>query len=104
MPADIDTMSGIGPDTPLRLKEAIRIKFPTGNITVAGLRSEARRGRLEIFAIANKDYTTLKALDEMIEACRRQSALDSNPGRPAGRSSASEIERAKASLAAMEAR
>ncbi len=62
----------IEPDTPLRLEEAIRIKFPTGNMTVSGLRKEARRGTLRVFKIANKQFTTLKAVEEMIEACREK--------------------------------
>ena len=44
MPVDHEI---IGPDTPLRLEDAVRRAFPAGGITVAGLRKEAARGRLK---------------------------------------------------------
>ena len=58
------------PDTPLRLKDAARIGFPGGGMTVTGLRGEAKRGRLLIWRIAGKDYTSLSEIRKMLEQCR----------------------------------
>jgi hypothetical protein len=57
-------------DEPLRLKDAVRYGFPRGGMTVSGLRREARAGRLVIEKIANKDFTTLRAIEEMRKLCR----------------------------------
>jgi hypothetical protein len=59
----------IGPDTPLRLEDAVRRAFPAGGITVSGLRKEAGRGRLEIELIAGKQFTTLRAIERMRGLC-----------------------------------
>src|SRR5215470_7637558 len=64
----------VGPDTPLRLEDAVRRAFPAGAITVSGLRKEAGRGRLEIEVIAGKQFTTLRAIG-------RWRALSSRLGR-----------------------
>jgi len=60
----------IGPNTPLRLAEAVKIAFPSGGMTVSGLRREIGRGRLAIEMIAGKFFTTLAAIEQMREACR----------------------------------
>ena len=39
-------------------------------MTFSGLRREASRGRLAIMRIAGKDFTTLAAIQEMMEKCR----------------------------------
>src|SRR5262249_30194553 len=57
---------------PLRLATAARIAFPDGSMTASGLRREARKGRLVVERIANKDYTTLEAIARMRELCRVQ--------------------------------
>jgi hypothetical protein len=49
-------------DAPLRLADAAALAFPHGGMTAAGLRKEAAKGRLAIFRIANKDFTTLGAI------------------------------------------
>ena len=46
-------------DVPLRLDVAARLAFPDGSITLSSLRNEARKGRLTVWRIANKDMTTL---------------------------------------------
>jgi hypothetical protein len=46
-------------DTPLRLARAVEVAFPDGGMTVSGLRSEAKKGRLAIEVIAGKHFTTL---------------------------------------------
>ena len=45
----------ITPNTPLRLADAVKIAFPMGGMTVAGLRRERDRSRLVIEKIAGKD-------------------------------------------------
>jgi hypothetical protein len=59
----------IHPDETLRLADAVRYGFPHGGMTVSGLRREAERGRLVIERIANKDFTTLRAIEEK-KQCR----------------------------------
>lgn len=59
-----------GKATPLRLSKVVRLAFPDGSMTVAGLRKEAKRGRLVIERIAGKDYTTLQHIEEMRQLCR----------------------------------
>src|SRR5260370_17186891 len=58
------------PDHPLRLEDAIKYGFPYGGMTVSGLRREAARGRLIIERIANKDFTSLRNIEEMRKLCR----------------------------------
>jgi hypothetical protein len=58
------------PDHPLRLEDAIRYGFPFGGMTVRGLRREAARGRLVIERIANKDFTSLRHIEEIRKLCR----------------------------------
>jgi hypothetical protein len=59
------TTAEIGPDTPLRLKMAVKVAFPLGGMTLSGLRSEAKKGNLAIEVIAGKQFTTLKAIPEI---------------------------------------
>src|SRR6516225_2531507 len=58
-------------DTPLRLSVAAALAYPDGSMTVSGLRREAIKGRLTIERTAGKDYTTLRAIDEMRKLCRQ---------------------------------
>jgi hypothetical protein len=60
----------IGPDTPLRLSDAVKIAFPAGGMTVAGLRREIGRGNLVVERIAGKQFTTLDDIRAMREKCR----------------------------------
>ncbi|CAH1656729.1 conserved hypothetical protein [Hyphomicrobiales bacterium] len=83
----------IGPDEPLRLVDAVRYGFPHGGMTLSGLRKEAKRGRLAVERIAGKDFTTLRAIEEMRRLCHVQRRA---PGSGSGRSG-SISERASAS-------
>ncbi|WP_211912389.1 excisionase [Tardiphaga alba] len=58
------------PNAPLRLEVAVKAAFPAGGLTVAGLRKEIARGRLEVELIAGKHFTTLAAIERMRERCR----------------------------------
>ncbi|WP_018408051.1 hypothetical protein [Methylocystis rosea] len=53
-------------DKPLRLADAAS-HFP--GLTVAALRREARKGTLEIYRVAGKDWTTLAAIERMFQQC-----------------------------------
>lgn len=57
-------------DAPLRLKDAVRLAFPCGGMTVSGLRQEHLKGRLKLELIAGKHFVTLAAIREMREQCR----------------------------------
>jgi hypothetical protein len=65
----------IDPDAPLRLEDAVRLCFPHGGMTVSGLRHEAKAGRLVIEKIANKHFTTPRAIEEMRKLCRVNQSL-----------------------------
>ena len=60
----------VSEDTMLRLEVAAKIAFPLGGIGVSGLRREAGRGNLRIYKMANKDFTTLRDINDMREKCR----------------------------------
>jgi hypothetical protein len=51
------------------------VAFPHGGMTVSGLRKEAKAGRLVIEKIANKHFTTLRAIEEMRKSCRVKNSL-----------------------------
>jgi len=70
MKIPIAANDNVRPGEPLRLEDAIKLGFPHGGMTVSGLRREAARGRLVIEKIANKDFTTLRAIEEMRNSCR----------------------------------
>ena len=107
-PADLHH---IGLDTPLRLDRAVELAFPAGGMTVSGLRREASKGRLMIEVIAGKQFTTLRAIEQMREKCRvpqQVSDCGSNPkngigtenlsGAPDGSSGTDRVRSARAAL------
>jgi len=81
----------IDPDEPLRLAEALKIAFPRGGMTLAGLRREISRKRLTVEIIAGKHFTTLANIEEMRRQCRVQArgpgSRTDQPGAREGRSS-----------------
>src|SRR5262245_28870513 len=72
MASTLPDLAQINPDTPLRLDVAARIAFPAGGMSASGLRRERDRGRLVTERIAGKDFTTLRAIEDMREKCRDQ--------------------------------
>jgi hypothetical protein len=93
----------ITPDTPLRLKDAVRIAFPYGGMTLSGLRREVGRGHLQIEMIAGKQFTTLRYIEQMRAKCRAELkepvsiSVNAAGARPCGLSS---TEKTKSALAA----
>jgi hypothetical protein len=70
MISDRPALPHIGDDEPIRLSVAAALAFPDGSMTASGLRREAARGRLTIERIAGKDFTTIRAINQMRERCR----------------------------------
>lgn len=62
----------IGREAPIRLDVAAELAFPAGGVSVAVLRLEAKRGNLEVSRVGKSYFTTLAAIDRMMEACRVQ--------------------------------
>ena len=52
-------------DRPLTLREAAELY----RVKVSTLRAEAARGRLDIFRLGKRDYTTLDSLKVMVRKC-----------------------------------
>ena len=49
-PRNLPPLNEIADDTPLRLNVAAALAYPDGSMMVSGLRREAARGRLGIYA------------------------------------------------------
>src|SRR5450631_1357617 len=76
--------SDITADTPLRLADAIKIGFPMGGMTVAGLRRERDRDRLVIEKIAGKEFTTLAHIERMRKLCRVEARVPDSTSKASG--------------------
>ncbi|MBB4231522.1 hypothetical protein [Rhizobium mongolense] len=63
----------VGDDEPVPLRDAAQLFF-NGRLTKSALRTEARKGNLEIVRIANKDFVTRNAIRRMIESCTQKTA------------------------------
>ena len=74
----------VTPNTPLRLADAVKIAFPMGGMTVAGLRRERDRNRLVIEKIAGKEFTTLAHIGRMRELCRDEAREPDFSSKPRG--------------------
>jgi hypothetical protein len=69
-------------DDPLPLADACAL-YPQSRLTVSTLRAEAARGRLKVFRIGRRDYTTRRDLQEMFTRCRdadsRRASITTRP-------------------------
>jgi len=75
-----DRTLDIGDDEPVTLAEACKLFFG-GRLTKSSLRTEARKGNLEILQIAGKDFVTRNAIERMKMKCLKKSdQLDSGSG------------------------
>jgi hypothetical protein len=89
-------------DDPLPLAEACAL-YPQSRLTVSTLRAEAARGRLAVFRLGRRDYTTRLDMQEMFKRCRAEDyRRASTTTRPAatGLSATAEHSSALASLTA----
>lgn len=88
----------IGEDDPITLVEACEIAF-RNRIRPATLRAEAARGRLTIFRIGRRDFTTLKSVRDL--QCRAENqarASTSIHNEDSGLSETARISSARAAL------
>lgn len=58
-------------DDPITLAEACAL-YPRAQLTVSTLRAEAARGRLDIFRLGKRDYTTPQAMRDMVRKCQEE--------------------------------
>jgi hypothetical protein len=58
-------------DEPITLADACEL-YPRAKLTVSTLRAEAVRGRLVIFRLGRRDYTTLRDMQELVQRCREE--------------------------------
>ena len=61
-------------DTPITLEAACKL-WPEAKLTISTLRAEAGRGRLDIFRLGRRDYTTAQAMREMVNRCQEEGRL-----------------------------
>jgi hypothetical protein len=84
-------------ERPLTLKEAgdlYRLKVST-------LRAEAARGRLDIFRLGKRDYTTLESLRSMVRKCQDAARARASTSTGNESNGLSEMERASSAQAAL---
>jgi hypothetical protein len=84
-------------DRPLTLAEAAELY----RLKVSTLRAENARGRLDIFRMGKRDYTTLDDLKEMVRKCREEDPRRASTSTPNDDSGLSETERASSARAAL---
>jgi hypothetical protein len=84
-------------DRPLTLQEAADLY----RLKISTLRAEASRGRLDVFRIGRRDYTTLEALKTMVRKCQedaRRRASISTQQESNGLSATAQLSSAQAAL------
>ena len=84
-------------ETPITLKEAAELY----RLTVSTLRTEAGRGRLDIFRLGKRDYTTLQSLREMVSRCQDAARHRGSTSTPNANSGLSETDRISSAQAAL---
>src|SRR5215831_7755541 len=87
-------------DDLLPLKAACAL-YPQARLTISTLRAEAARGRLAIFRLGRRDYTTPAAMREMVKRCqdaaRLRASISTNDG-DRGSSATDQLSSARAAL------
>jgi len=87
-------------DEPITLEDACAL-YPKARLKVSTLRAEAARGRLDIFRLGRRDYTTPAAMRQMVRKCQdaaRPHASTSIQGEDNGLSETDQISSAQAAL------
>jgi hypothetical protein len=90
-------MTGGLDERPLTLKEAgdlYRLKIST-------LRAEAARGRLDIFRLGKRDYTTLDSMRKMVRLCQDAARLRASTSTQGDTNGLSATEQASSAQAAL---
>lgn len=85
---------------PLTLEQACGL-YPRSKFTVSTLRAEASRGRLDIFRIGRRDYTTPAAIRAMVQKCQDAARLRASISTQDESSGSSETDRASSAQAAL---
>jgi hypothetical protein len=88
-------------EIPITLKQACE-EFG-GTFTPWTLRAEASRGRLDIFRLGKRDYTTHRAMREMVRKCQEESRRHVSTSTRAASTGLSETARASSAQAALRA-
>lgn len=84
-------------ELPITLKEAGELY----RLTISTLRAEASRGRLDIFRLGRRDYTTASAMREMIRKCQDAGRRRASTSTQADGNGSSETDRASSAQAAL---
>jgi hypothetical protein len=87
-------------DEPITLAEACKL-FPRAKLTVSTLRAEAGRGRLDIFRLGKRDYTTLRSMQEMVRRCQEEDHRRGSTSIASASSGLSETARLESAQAAL---
>jgi hypothetical protein len=86
------SMAGTPDDNdPFPLAEACKI-FPHAKLTPSTLRAEANRGRLAVFRLGKRDYTTIAAMRDMVRRCQESACRPASTSIPPGANGLSETE------------
>jgi hypothetical protein len=84
-------------ERPLTLKEAGNLY----RLKVSTLRAEAARGRLDIFRLGKRDYTTLESLRKMVRKCQDAARARASTSTGNESNGLSETERVSSAQAAL---
>lgn len=87
-------------DEPITLAEACEM-FPRSRFTLSTLRTEASRGRLDIFRIGRRNYTTPAAMRAMVRKCQDAARHRASTSTQDESNGSSETERASSAQAAL---
>jgi len=84
-------------DHPIVLRKAAEM----WGLTVSTLKAEAARGRLDIFRLGKRDYTTVHAMQEMVRKCQDAARLRASTSTQHASNGLSETEQALSAQAAL---
>jgi hypothetical protein len=87
-------------DEPMTLDDACR-EFPQARLTPYTLRAEAGRGRLDIFRMGRRDYTTAASMRGMFQKCQDAARLRASTSTESETSGLSETDRVSSAQAAL---
>jgi len=84
-------------ERPLTLAEAAELY----GVKISTLRAEAARGRLDVFRMGRRDYTTLKSLESMVTKCQDAARLRASTSTENGNNGLSATEQISSAQAAL---